>query len=143
MIKIEIPNMAGSATDETLNDIPRIGGVYLLYSDKGELLYIGKAQNLKQRLTQHFNCYSSDNLQDVYHNIGYATYCIVSDPVEREIYETWMINTMKPAWNIEKVFTYRTRRYEEHWYDPEELAEAKRIKEMEYKILDAKIKALG
>jgi len=143
MIKVEVPAVDGIVGEKNLNDVPKVGGVYLLYSNRGELLYIGKAQNIKQRLTQHFNCHSSDNLQDAYHNISYATYFYSFDPVEREIYETYMINTMKPAWNVEKVFTYRTRRYEEHWYDPEELAEEKRIKEAEFKILKAKVKALG
>ena len=143
MIKIEVPAIEAIVTKKDISNIPDVGGLYFLFNVKNELLYIGKAKSLKKRLTQHFYSWSSDNLVDVSHNISYATYCFCFDPVEREIYETYLINTRKPAWNIEKVFTYKTRRYEEHWYLPEDLEEDRIIKELEFKLLDSKIKALG
>ena len=143
MIKIEVPQITGFVTGDNLNAVPVAGGLYLLYGKGNELLYVGKTANLKRRLIQHFNFYTGDNLTDVAHNIAYAGYFPSNDPVEREIYETYMINTIKPAWNVEKVFTYKTRRYEEHWYNPDELVEQKKIKEMEFQLLAAKIRALG
>ena len=51
--------------DEFINDLsiplrslettPESPGVYLLFSDWGQLIYVGKAQNLKSRLKEHFS----------------------------------------------------------------------------------------
>jgi excinuclease ABC subunit C len=37
-----------------LQDIPKAPGVYFWYGQKGEVLYVGRAVNLKNRLSQYF-----------------------------------------------------------------------------------------
>ena len=39
----------------SLETTPENPGVYLLFSDWGQLIYVGKAQNLKSRLKEHFS----------------------------------------------------------------------------------------
>ena len=39
---------------DMLNSIPAVTGVYYIYKENGELIYIGKSRNIKKRVNQHF-----------------------------------------------------------------------------------------
>lgn len=88
-------------------DIHRItrdkGGIFLFYNDENEVIFVGKARKLRQRIKKHFN----DNVspvKDNRHEIDRIDICIVDLPVEREIYETYLINEYRAKYNVEKVF---------------------------------------
>ncbi|EOQ34287.1 hypothetical protein KQ1_00795 [Bacillus cereus BAG3O-1] len=57
-----------------------------------ELLFVGKARKVRQRIKNHHD--------EVYR----IDVCIVEDPMEREIYETYMINEFQAKYNVDKVF---------------------------------------
>lgn len=83
--------------------IPRDkGGIFMFYNDQEELLFVGKARKLRQRIKKHFE----DTVSPIKANRNEVTtieVCIVEDPVEREIYETYIINALKAKYNVEKV----------------------------------------
>ena len=122
MIKIDIPEADITITERkqimTENEpiikdiygfidfhlIPRDkGGIFLFYNINDELLFVGKARKLRQRIKKHFE----DNVspikmhRDEVHRIDI---CLVEDPMERDVYETYIINTLRSKYNIEKVF---------------------------------------
>jgi len=122
MIKIEIPNPEITITERQQNRkenepeikpiygfidfhlIPRDkGGIFLFYNINDELLFVGKARKLRQRIKKHFedNVSPIKNHRDEVYRIDV---CIVDEPMDREIYETYIINTLKSKYNIEKVF---------------------------------------
>ena len=41
-------------TEPGYKDAPKATGVYLMYDEKGKVIYVGKANNLKQRMQQYF-----------------------------------------------------------------------------------------
>ncbi|HDR7663199.1 TPA: excinuclease ABC subunit C [Bacillus wiedmannii] len=57
-----------------------------------ELLFVGKAGKVRQRIKNHFD--------EVYR----IDVCIVENPMERGIYETYMINEFQAKYNVNKVF---------------------------------------
>lgn len=66
-------------------------------------LFVGKARKLRQRIKKHFE----DNVSPVKHHrdeVYKIEVCVVNDPMERDIYETYAINTLQSKYNIEKVF---------------------------------------
>ncbi|OMP66990.1 nucleotide excision repair endonuclease [Domibacillus epiphyticus] len=84
--------------------IPRDkAGVFMFYDADDNLLYVGKARKLRMRIRKHFEDNVSDikNHRDDVHKI---VVCIVDSPVERDIYETFIINTFQAKYNTEKVF---------------------------------------
>lgn len=84
--------------------IPRDkGGIFLFFNIHDELLFVGKARKLRQRVKKHFEDSVSPikNHRDEVHRIDI---CLVEDPMEREIYETYIINKLRSKYNIEKVF---------------------------------------
>ncbi len=84
--------------------IPRDkGGIFLFYNINDELLFVGKARKLRQRIKKHFEGTVSPikmHRDEVYR----IDICLVEDPMEREIYETYIINQLKSNYNVDKVF---------------------------------------
>ena len=122
MIKIELPKPDVTITQrkQTLKEgdvvIPSIygfidfhqiprdkGGIFMFYNKNDELLFVGKARKIRQRIKKHFEDNVSPMLKhrdEVYK----ISVCIVEDPMDREIYETYAINTLRAKYNIDKVF---------------------------------------
>ncbi|MCA1038592.1 nucleotide excision repair endonuclease [Bacillus infantis] len=122
MIKIEIPNPdltltknkhADEQTSSVLSNlygftdyhrIPRDKGGLILFLDSNEdLMFVGKARKLRQRVKKHFEDTVSP-IKDVRHDVYKIALIYVEDPMEREIYETYIINTLQAKYNTEKVF---------------------------------------
>ncbi|MBM4763188.1 nucleotide excision repair endonuclease [Bacillus sp. B15-48] len=122
MIKIEIPTPDITITERQqarnenepvikpiygfidFHQIPRDkGGIFLFYNINDELLFVGKARKLRQRVKKHFEDTVSPikNHRDEVYRIEV---CIVEDPTDREIYETYIINKLQSKYNIDKVF---------------------------------------
>ena len=120
MIKIEIPTpdlsitqRAKKANEAEIPDIhgfidfhkiPRDkGGIFMFYNINDELLFVGKARKLRQRIKKHFEDQVSPikNHRDEVYTIDV---CYVEDPMEREIYETYIINKLQSKYNVEKAF---------------------------------------
>jgi excinuclease UvrABC nuclease subunit len=84
--------------------IPRDkGGIFMFYNDNKELLFVGKARKLRQRIKKHFE----DSVSVIKMNRDEVTkidVCIVEDAVHREIYETYIINELRSKYNVDKVF---------------------------------------
>lgn len=84
--------------------IPRDkGGIFMFYNAKGELLFVGKARKLRPRIKKHFE----DTVSPIKNHRNEVTkieVCIVNDPADREIYETYIINKLKAKYNVDKVF---------------------------------------
>ncbi|WP_339146048.1 MULTISPECIES: nucleotide excision repair endonuclease [unclassified Sutcliffiella] len=122
MINISIPNPSVSITerqqirikDEPIitpingfidfHKIPRDqGGIFMFFNINDDLLFVGKARKLRQRIKKHFEDNVSpikDHRDEVYR----IDVCIVEDPMEREIYETYIANTLRAKYNVEKIF---------------------------------------
>lgn len=87
-----------------LHEIPRDqGGIILFYDKKDELLFVGKARKLRPRVKKHLE----DNVSPLKphrEEVNKIAIILVEDPMEREIYETYIINTMKAKYNTDKVF---------------------------------------
>lgn len=86
------------------NKIPRDkGGIILFYNNNDELLFVGKARKLRPRVKKHFE----DNVSPIkFHRdeIFKIAVCVVEDAMEREIYETYIVNKLQAKFNLDKVF---------------------------------------
>jgi len=122
MIKIDIPQADISITERRqprdseepkiksiqgfidLHEIPRDkGGIILFYNINDELLFVGKARKLRQRVKKHLE----DNVSPLRNHRGEIyriDVAIVEDAMDREIYETYIINKLQSKYNVDKVF---------------------------------------
>ncbi|MDT8860692.1 nucleotide excision repair endonuclease [Alkalihalobacillus sp. MEB130] len=85
--------------------IPRDkGGIFMFYNGNKELLFVGKARKLRQRIKKHFEDTVSP-IKDHRNEVTKIDVCVVESPVHREIYETFIINELKAKYNVDKVFS--------------------------------------
>lgn len=87
-----------------LHEIPRDkGGIILFYNIKDELLFVGKARKLRQRVRKHFE----DRVSPIKDHRGEVTkiaLLYIEEPMDREILETYIINTQYSKYNVDKAF---------------------------------------
>jgi excinuclease UvrABC nuclease subunit len=84
--------------------IPRDkGGIFMFYNKADELLFVGKARKLRPRIKKHFEDKVSP-IKDHRDEVVKIEVCAVEDPMDREIYETYILNKLQAKYNIEKVF---------------------------------------
>lgn len=85
------------------------GGIYFIYNQQKELMYIGQTVNIQQRLMQHTGNWTSKI--DIQHNFYYADYILIKSKKERMLAELRLINMLQPKLNIAGVSTYTTQYY--------------------------------
>jgi excinuclease ABC subunit C len=86
-----------------LESLPTKPGVYQFKSAKGEILYVGKAINLKNRVRQYFNKSSNRDprLARMISKINDVELIVTDSEVEALILETNLIQKIKPRYNID------------------------------------------
>jgi excinuclease UvrABC nuclease subunit len=84
--------------------IPRDkAGIFMFYDAQDNLMFVGKARKLRMRIRKHFEDNVSDikNHRDDVHKI---VVCVVESAMERDIYETFIINELHSKYNTDKAF---------------------------------------
>lgn len=85
----------------SLKDFPKLPGVYFMKSRSDELLYIGKAKNLRERLSSYFR-FNSElpvKLRRLLRNINSIEYEITNSELSALILESKLIKQHKPRFN--------------------------------------------
>ncbi len=87
---------------DKIKKLPTNPGVYLMKDDRGAIIYVGKAKNLKNRVTSYFRGFNSHTpkTQTLVVNIDDFEYIITSTEVEALILEGNLIKKHKPRFNI-------------------------------------------
>ena len=80
--------------------IPTDPGVYRYYDDKGEIIYVGKAKNLKRRVSSYFNKQQSGKVKVLVSRIADIKFIVVDNEMEALLLENNMIKQYKPRYNI-------------------------------------------
>src|SRR5689334_24942666 len=97
---------------EKLANLPTVPGVYQFKGEKGELLYVGKAINLRNRVRQYFQkSHKADKRRRLMiSRIADVELIVTDSEVEALILETTLIQKLKPRYNIDmkddKTFPY-------------------------------------
>lgn len=87
--------------EEKLNQAPEKPGVYLLKDSGDKVLYVGKANNLKNRLTSHIlRPPSEPRLTALYSNLNDFEYIVTESEVEALILEANLIKLHLPRYNV-------------------------------------------
>ncbi|KPU26963.1 excinuclease ABC subunit C [Caloranaerobacter sp. TR13] len=88
--------------DEELKKLPDKPGVYLMKNENGQIIYVGKAVNLKKRVRQYFQASSSKTpkVKAMVKSIAEFEYIITDNELEALILECNLIKKHKPKYNI-------------------------------------------
>ncbi len=87
---------------ERLNSIPAQPGVYLMRGEAGEVLYVGKAINLRNRVRSYFQASAnySPKVQRMVGSIADLGFIVTASELEALILECNLIKTHRPRYNV-------------------------------------------
>ena len=85
---------------QKLAALPNKPGVYRYFDKKGELIYVGKAKNLKRRVSSYFQKEQTGKTRVLVSKIADVEYSIVDSESEALLLENTMIKQYKPRYNI-------------------------------------------
>ena len=96
---------------QTLSIIPELSGSYQYFDKNGEIIYVGKAKNLKKRVYSYFNKHhDSPKLRVMVPQIEKIQFIVTDSEVEALILESHLIKKHKPKYNVllkdDKKFPY-------------------------------------
>ena len=100
---VELPKVSSHPEASKLkmtDDMPRTPGVYLFLDASGDILYVGKATNLRQRVRSYFSTGESrrkvGSLLKLVQGIQYIE---APDPLTAEVWESRIIGRVRPRYN--------------------------------------------
>ena len=87
--------------ENELKKLPTSPGVYLMHKFDGEVIYVGKAKNLKNRVKQYFSdsYQKTSKIEQMVANIDYFEYVVVDNELESLILESNFIKEYRPRYN--------------------------------------------
>ncbi|NGQ94413.1 excinuclease ABC subunit UvrC [Brevibacillus sp. SYP-B805] len=107
-----------SKLKDKLAVLPEKPGCYLMKNDKGEIIYVGKAKVLKNRVRSYFTGSHDGKTQLLVSEIADFEYIIVSSAIEALILECNLIKQHNPRYNVmlkdDKTYPYIKITNEKH-----------------------------
>ncbi len=87
--------------EEELKKLPGSPGVYLMHNAKDEIIYVGKAISLKNRVRQYFrkSTVKTAKIEQMVSNISYFEYIVTDSELEALILECNLIKKHRPRYN--------------------------------------------
>ncbi|GMO64140.1 MAG: excinuclease ABC subunit UvrC [Endomicrobiia bacterium] len=90
--------------------IPKLPGVYVMCDNIGNIIYIGKAKNLKNRISSYFNADIDSKATAIIMSMRKIDYILCTSEREAFIIERQLINKIKPhfnsMWKDDKSYSY-------------------------------------
>ncbi|MBQ6979103.1 MAG: excinuclease ABC subunit UvrC [Clostridia bacterium] len=87
--------------EDKLKNLPENPGVYVMLNADGQIIYVGKAKNLKNRVRQYFfNSVKTEKVMAMVSNIADFYYIIVPSEIDALSLENNLIKKHKPRYNI-------------------------------------------
>ena len=84
-----------------LSTLPESPGCYLYFDQKGKVIYVGKAVNLRRRVSSYFNKEIKDvKTRRLVDSIADLKYFVVDTEADALILENNLIKTYNPRYNI-------------------------------------------
>ena len=87
--------------EEELKKLPAKPGVYLMHNDLGEIIYVGKAVKLKNRVRQYFQSRNgkSEKIVRMVEQIAWFEYIVTDSEFEALVLECNLIKEYRPRYN--------------------------------------------
>ncbi|HEX5026606.1 MAG TPA: excinuclease ABC subunit UvrC [Agriterribacter sp.] len=94
--------MTTATFQKIVHTIPVLPGIYKYYSEGHELLYVGKAKNLKKRVSSYFNKnFTNYKTYELIQRIDSIEFTIVDSEQDAFLLENSLIKQFRPKYNIQ------------------------------------------
>jgi excinuclease ABC subunit C len=121
MLKLRREKMTSNLIEELLRQLPPNPGVYIMRDGKGNILYVGKAVNLRNRVKSYFISPGkhTPKTERLVEQINDFEFFVVSSEQEALILELNLIKRYWPPYNVllkdDKTFPYLKIKFDEDW----------------------------
>lgn len=100
----ELPGLAKkdlhpNLSPDLIRNLPEDTGVYYFYNENGDLVYIGKSKNIKNRVLSHFRNFASKKAIDMRNSIADIGYELTGSELIALLKESHEIKQHKPRYN--------------------------------------------
>jgi excinuclease ABC subunit C len=85
---------------ENKQDLPEKPGIYIFKTAAGKILYIGKAVNLKKRVSQYFQKKDNPLLQNLLQRAEKLDYIVTAAEHDALLLESNLVHTYQPPFNV-------------------------------------------
>ena len=94
--------MSENKFKDTISILPDKPGVYQFFNSQGTIIYVGKAKNLKKRVSSYFNKqkYENNKLRVLVKRIEKIEYIVVDSESDALLLENNLIKKYQPRYNI-------------------------------------------
>lgn len=93
--------MKSDAIEIQLKSLPEVPGVYQYFDKQDKIIYIGKAKNVKKRVTSYFNkTVENQKTRVLVKNISRIEHVVVDSEMDALLLENNLIKKYKPRYNI-------------------------------------------
>ena len=93
--------MKSDAIEIQLKSLPEVPGVYQYFDKQDKIIYIGKARNVKKRVTSYFNkTVENHKTRILVKNISRIEHVVVDSEMDALLLENNLIKKYKPRYNI-------------------------------------------
>ena len=83
-----------------LSELPDLPGCYIYRDSKNAVIYVGKAKNLKKRVSSYFvKTHTDPHINNLVSNISHIQHIVTDSELEAFILETNLIKKYKPYFN--------------------------------------------
>ena len=118
-IRVETKHKIEPNLKQIINKLPNDIGVYYIHNDNGDVIYIGKSKNIKNRISQHFTNNSSKS-KKLQRQVSTVTFEKTGSELVALLKESEEIKRNKPLFNRalrRNIFTHALYTYtDEHGY---------------------------
>src|SRR5690625_4923772 len=97
-VRLHPKNNMGKELINIINKLPSETGVYYIYNNKAEVIYVGKSRNIKARLNQHFTSDSKKSRQ-MRSEVASVSYDLTGNELVALLLENHEIKKLKPKFN--------------------------------------------
>ena len=80
-------------------DLPRSHGVYRFINKRGEVLYVGKASNIRARVRSYFSTDNRRKVEQLLRETETIEHTVCVGPLQAEILELRLIQDLQPRFN--------------------------------------------
>jgi excinuclease ABC subunit C len=95
--------------DDFLETVPRAPGVYRVLDTEGVVVYVGKAVNLRRRLSQYRNATRRKKhrkMREIVKSAASVTFEACASELDAELREAALIEELRPRWNVAGAFSF-------------------------------------
>jgi DNA polymerase-3 subunit epsilon len=105
-VKDKNPKLPKALDNDKINSLPDLPGVYYFLDSQGNVIYVGKSKNIRQRIRQHLNNHTTKKSVEMMNNISDIKTTVTGSELIALLLESEEIKRLRPLYNRAQLRSY-------------------------------------